>query len=423
MNAARWGLPVLGGLFEVFTDRRLKWTIPLVAGLLNWATNRLAVLMMFYPIKFVGFKGKRTFRLGWQGIVPAKARQMANQIVDDVVLRLIDLKVVFGRLPPEKIAEALEPTVARVGTELFSELLHRRGLEGWEGLVSSAAFNRTLRSQGRVLVADFVRDIQAEPSAAFDLRGVVVRGVSSDPTVLVDLFERCGEQDLRFVVNSGLVLGGMLGILQMLLWRVWSPWWSLALTGALTGMVTDQLALNLIFLPVERRKIGPFTLHGLFLRRQAQVSAEFAAFMAQNVLTAPQLWDELLTGARSSAFWRLLSLRVDAALGVAPDGGVPNLLGSGLYKLLGPDDWLWLRNEAVARMRVELPKAVEAVYELTDESLQLEETMAEELRGLTSAEFERVLHPVFEEDEWTLILVGTALGGAAGALQALSGMA
>ena len=59
----------------------------------------------------------------------------------------------------------------------------------------------------------------------------------------------------------------------MLLWWVWSPWWSLALTGAAVGMVTDQLALNLIFLPVEPRRIGPFVLQGLFLKRQAEVRA------------------------------------------------------------------------------------------------------------------------------------------------------
>ena len=65
---------------------------------------------------------------------------------------------------------------------------------------------------------------------------------------------------------------------------------------------------------------------------------------------------------------------------------------------------------------------MEAVYELTDESLGLEATMVEKLKMLSSAEFERVLHPVFEEDEWTLILVGTALGGIAGVLQAAAGV-
>jgi hypothetical protein len=149
------------------------------------------------------------------------------------------------------------------------------------------------------------------------------------------------------------------------------------------------------------------------------VSREFADFMAANVLTAPRLWSELLSGTRSSGFWRLLSLRIDSALGVAPDGGLPNFAGQTLYQLLGKEDWEWLRREAAVRMQAELPAAVHTVYGLTEESLALEATMVEEMGKLSSAEFERVLHPVFEEDEWTLILVGTALGGIAGLLQAL----
>eukprot|EP01083_Nonionella_stella_P030757 84255_1 len=36
---------------------------------------------------------------------------------------------------------------------------------------------------------------------------------------------------------------------------------------------------------------------------------------------------------------------------------------------------------------------------------------------MSSAQFERVLHPIFEEDELTLILAGAALGFAAGLVQ------
>ncbi len=287
--------------------------------------------------------------------------------------------------------------MVRVGVQLATDLADRKG---WgilaRSAIGSGAFNTTLRNQGNDLVRDFVCDVQADPNAVFDLRDIVVRGVADDPKVLVDLFERCGERDLKFVVDSGLVLGGALGILQMLLWMVWSPWWSLALTGAAVGMVTDQLALKLIFEPVEPRTIGPIKLQGLFLQRQAEVSAEFAQFMSANVLTAPQLWRELLSGSRSSAFWRLMALRVDAALGVTGSAGLPNVLGSALYNLIGRDDWEWLRTEAISRLRAELPSAVEDVYELTEESLRLEATMVEQMGRLSSAEFERVLHPVFE---------------------------
>lgn len=410
---------VLAASRAVSSSASPLWTIPLVAGLLNWATNRLAIAMMFYPLKFRGYR-----RVGWQGIVPGKARIMADKIVDDVVKRLIDLKIVFSRLSPERVADELEPLVLRVAREVGIKALKRRGFSNYlaRSIVSTSLFTEEVSSRGQALVAGFVRDVQSDPDAVFDIRGVVVRGLASDPKVLVDLFESVGAKDLRFVVNSGLFLGGALGILQMFLWMVWSPWWSLALTGGLVGMVTDQLALNLIFLPVEPRRIGPMTVQGLFLRRQAQVSEAFSSFLAANVLTGKQLWDELLSGSRSASFWRLLEIRVESALGVAPEKGVPNILGQAISNLYGPEEFGWLRQELLTKLRAELPGAVPVLYNLTEQELQLEQTMVEKMGQLSCAEFERVLHPVFEEDEWTLILVGAFLGCIAGAAQAAAGI-
>ena len=52
------------------------------------------------------------------------------------------------------------------------------------------------------------------------------------------------------------------------------------------------------------------------------------------------------------------------------------------------------------------------------ESIRLKGTLKTNLRRLTPQEFERVLHPVFEEDELTLVFVGAVLGGAVGWAQA-----
>ena len=93
------------------------WTIPLVAGVLNMVTNKLAVKMMFYPLRFRGLG-----RVGWHGIVPSKALPMANDIVDNVMLRLINVSQVFTRLPPEPIAAALDHAVLRVGRQVASEI-------------------------------------------------------------------------------------------------------------------------------------------------------------------------------------------------------------------------------------------------------------------------------------------------------------
>ena len=56
--------------------------IPLVSGLVGWGTNWLAIQMTFYPLEFWPLRvwqmeGSPFGLFGWQGIIPAKAGQMA----------------------------------------------------------------------------------------------------------------------------------------------------------------------------------------------------------------------------------------------------------------------------------------------------------------------------------------------------------
>ena len=50
-GAAAWAV-----LAKFQSNWMLYCTIPVVAGLLNWATNKLAVQMIFYPLNFWGIK-------------------------------------------------------------------------------------------------------------------------------------------------------------------------------------------------------------------------------------------------------------------------------------------------------------------------------------------------------------------------------
>jgi uncharacterized membrane protein YheB (UPF0754 family) len=72
----------------------------------------------------------------------------------------------------------------------------------------------------------------------------------------------------------------------------------------------------------------------------------------------------------------------------------------------------------VARVLADLPGHLPLVYAYSDGALDLEATLREKMRGLSGEEFEGVLHPVFQEDELTLILVGALLGLVAGFAQA-----
>ena len=61
--------------------------------------------------------------------------------------------------------------------------------------------------------------------------------------------------------------------------------------------------------------------------------------------------------------------------------------------------------------------ALHPVHAYTSARLDLKNTLVHRMSRLSSAEFEQVLHPVFQEDELTLIIAGGVLGALSGMLQ------
>ena len=95
----------------------------------------------------------------------------------------------------------------------------------------------------------------------------------------------------------------------------------------IVGYVTNWLGSWMIFEPVEPRKIGPLTLHGLFLRRQPEVADVYAGIIADDIVTLGNIGDELLHGPRADRTRQMIetALRpaVDRAAGPRSPAGGP----------------------------------------------------------------------------------------------------
>ncbi|CAJ1364776.1 unnamed protein product [Effrenium voratum] len=240
--------------------------------------------------------------------------------------------------------------------------------------------------------------MQREIESLLDLKQVVSSAFLRDKVLLGELFQKAGRKELEFLVNSGLSFGFFLGILQMLLWICFPNNWVLPVGGALVGYITNWVAIKLIFDPVEPVQVGPFTFQGLFEKRQVEVSEEFSQFLAERVLTSQRLIGEIANGANNEKYRALVRRAVP---GVVPDHVVTAAANS--------------------LKKVALEPANHPVHVYVDKELRLQETLFKRLCKLTSPEFENLLHPVFQEDELTLIVAGGVLGAAAGFLQMTCG--
>jgi uncharacterized membrane protein YheB (UPF0754 family) len=64
-----------------------------------------------------------------------------------------------------------------------------------------------------------------------------------------------------------------------------------------------------------------------------------------------------------------------------------------------------------------MPETVAAVEEYAGDAMDIRNTLMTKMQQLSPAQFERLLRPAFEQDEWMLIAVGALLGFMVGELQ------
>jgi len=357
-------------------------TVPAVAAFVGISTNYCGVQMLFYPIEYFGSSLKRFENapyglFGWQGVVPARTKKMALRLVDIVTRDLLSLREAFGNLDAGEFADLMcQPVEDAIREECGNT---------W-GVILKPALPFILR---RV-----VRKLQGEIEEVLDLPTMVLGAFCRDKEVLVELFQKVGRVELNFLVESGFGFGFLLGLGQMALWAIHPRAWTLPVAGSLVGYVTNWIAIKLLFEPAEPVALGPLTIQGLFESRQKEVSEEFAHFMESRVLSSDMLLDALSNQNEDELF---IFLRKQLPYPV-PEAVVRAAISA-------------IRNVAAN------PKEHEEIHAYVTKHLDIEETLSSRLKLLTPANFENLLHPVFQEDEIILIVVGGILGAVAGLVQ------
>merc|ERR550525_1072505 len=103
-------------------------------------------------------------------------------------------------------------------------------------------------------------------------------------------------------------MGGIFGIIQAALWMLWSAGWMLPTFGFVVGLITNWIALKVIFSPVNPVPLfgGRIVLQGYFLKRQAEVAEMYGKLVSIHVLSAHHIVVALLTGEKSNALLEMI---------------------------------------------------------------------------------------------------------------------
>jgi uncharacterized membrane protein YheB (UPF0754 family) len=403
-------------------------TVPLVTGVIGYVTNWTGVLMLFYPVHFKGIRarwlqalsrllpykvrqipGVMVGGIGWQGIVPSRAAKMGSLAVDSGIAKIGTPREFFKELDPEKIAQQIVTSTQGDIREIVDRIMEREQPRLWHELPTQIKelVHRRVQEQLPDIVHELTVAIGDHMDQLVDVKLMVIKRF--DPELANRVFLDMGQRELKFIQNFGFFFGFALGIPVALLTHFVTFWWLLPILGVAVGYITNWVALWMIYEPPEPRKVGPFTVHGLFIRRQHDVSAVYARIVADEILTVSEFGNELLNGPQSDRTRALIESSMRPAIDRAT--GRARLA---VEVAIGPREYESIREsfatEPVAQMMAPLR---DPEFSRT-QSAAMRKLITERIRAMPPSEFADLLRTATKEDEWLLLLHGAVLGLAGG---------
>jgi len=402
----------LNELVQTHPDLIKFISIPITCAFVGWITNYVAVKMIFHPAEFWGI-GK----LGWKGIIPNHAIKMSGLIAKILTERLVKPHELFLRVNPDEINHEIQDLIDLKAKEIIKDIIATENPVLWSLLSDDIknSIEEEVRREIPKQIVDIYKSFGNELDNVLEFDEIIRSSLSGKKTsILIEMFQRCGGPEFRFIIVSGIYFGFLIGLIQLAFINILGQWWTMPIMGVVVGYYTNWIAIQMIFKPLEPKKFFFFfTYQGLFLKRQEVVSKEFANVVANNVLNQENIIRLIFTGKGGDL---LIKLVIEKAYKLTHQKMMER--APLMPVLLGSEKIRQIKERIAEKLIWILPDVANRIQKYLNDRLQIEKTIAERLSVLPKAEFEELLHSVFKEDELTLIILGAILGGLVGLYQA-----
>ncbi|RKR79009.1 DUF445 domain-containing protein [Marinobacter nauticus] len=386
-------------------------SVPVMAAVVGWFTNWLAIQMSFHPVRFIGVGV-----IGWQGVIPRKAEKMAHICIDRTLQKFGDLNSVYQKLEPNRIVEQVVAQVTPRMDEYIDEVMYEIQPVLWDNLplFVRARIYQWARQQLPNRVEELVEDFGDDLDELVDLKALLSRELQNHPDLMNRIFQQAGAVELRSVINRGAIIGALMGAVLAPVSVFYPQPWLLPVGGFFIGFITNWIAINLIFAPVRPRRVFFWQLQGLFLRRQDEISDIWARLVAEELITVEKVADAMINGQHGDRTRAIIQKHLRPML----DNSMVMKLAAQVS--VGMTGYTELK-------RVMNQKAVLATRDVfSDPAFNRERApvvagvLASQMKALRPEEFQDILRPAFREEEIQLMFVGGLFGAVAGLVQFLA---
>lgn len=194
------------------------YSLPVIAALIGWFTNYLAVRMIFrprHPWKVLG--------LTFQGLLPKRRHELAASIAETVDRHLFSVDDIRSMLTEPRVQQKLHSAVSEHVDRFLREKLGR--LNPMIGAFLQGALleqvKGMLSEQLEEAVAEMLGTLGDHLEESVDLAAVVRERVEGfDLARLEEIVLAVARKELRAIEILGAILGFLIGLVQLLLVRL-----------------------------------------------------------------------------------------------------------------------------------------------------------------------------------------------------------
>ncbi|MBF7683092.1 hypothetical protein I2F27_07100 [Acinetobacter sp. B5B] len=430
-------LDYISHLWNVFWLRPDHWAvlsiIPVTA-FVTWAHVWMALRMVFYPVKFWGIH-IGPIPLGWQGIVPRKAGRISGIITDNTLKKIGSLAEFLDAMDPDEMAEIIGKQINAELEHLIDEVMYERNAILWENI--PFAIKRRIyehaHKQLPQLLHDLVVDLTDHVEDLVDMREMVVHQMENDRKLMVKMFLKVGQKEIDFIWHISALIGCFFGLIQMLVWFI-VPWhWTVPFWAAIWGLLTNWIAVWMVFNPLHphyvkypqwfkrtknhgfpwiipvRPRVGTYNIQGAFMKRQLEVSDVFAKVVTEELITLKTIMTEMMYGGQKEKTRQIVKKHINYITDTP-------LVRTTLQLSLGPKEYAKLKTDLIDRsIEITMVPVSDPAFNAS-RARKIFTMFRDRIRDLTPYEFQNLLRPAFQEDEWILIVLGGVTGFIAGTI-------
>lgn len=381
-------------------DFALLLSLPLLAALMGGLANWLG-----WRVLFGGLPLKK-----WpNGILGERSSGIARELGERLMSR-VSLSEYFHLMEPERIATRVTETVMMRLEDFVDEIMMEKYAVLWSNLpvaLRQRMYAR-VRKQLPALLDNLVDDIAENVDTLTDIPSLLEERLGSEPSRFNALLEECLKDEKRFLLQSGVLIGLLVGGAELALFTVKPlPAWTLSVLAIGCSILAYWLPRRMLFHPVEPVSFGKWTWQGRIYRQPSKFVSLLIHQLVEEVLNIRILIQVLLSGSVARRTRTMIRRHLRPLL----DAG---LVRTTIQLIFGARGYADVKQLAVDRAITTAIASLADVDFNQERSQRIDEVSQRQFQDMTPAEQFRLLHSVMAEEEWlqyvTVIATGFVFG-------------